>query len=70
MKTRMTTAPTTLATTYFAAVWTIDRMGLPPELRDKIRRADFLAGHMMYVVEEMLQQWRDTLERFLMRIMN
>ena len=33
-----------LATPYFAAVWTMDHMGLPPELRDNITRADFAAG--------------------------
>jgi carboxypeptidase C (cathepsin A) len=56
-----------LATPYFAAVWTMDHMGLPPELRDNISRADFLAGHMMYVEQELLQQWRDTLEAFIAR---
>lgn len=56
-----------LATPYFAAVWTMDHMGLAPELRDNIQRADFLAGHMMYVEPSLLQQWRDTLEAFIDR---
>lgn len=56
-----------LATPYFAAVWTMDHMGLPPELRDNIHRADFLAGHMMYVEQQLLQHWRDTLEGFIDR---
>jgi carboxypeptidase C (cathepsin A) len=55
-----------LATPYFAAVWTMDHMGLSPGLRDNIRRADFLAGHMMYVETDLLQQWRDTLEAFIL----
>ncbi|MCP4900699.1 MAG: peptidase S10, partial [bacterium] len=38
-----------LATPYFAAVWTMDNLNLPPDLRDNIQRADFAAGHMMYV---------------------
>ena len=56
-----------LATPYFAAVWTMDRMGLPPELRDNIQRADFAAGHMMYVEHELLPQWKETLDAFLDR---
>lgn len=56
-----------LATPYFAAVWTMDHLGLPPELRDNIARADFEAGHMMYVHEPLLAQWRDTLVEFIER---
>ena len=56
-----------LATPYFAAVWTIDQMGLPPDLRDNIQRADFAAGHMMYVEQSLLQQWKDTLDAFIAR---
>lgn len=56
-----------LATPYFAAVWTMDHMGLPPELRDNIQRADFRAGHMMYVESSLLQQWRDTIAGFIDR---
>lgn len=56
-----------LATPYFAAVWTFDNLNLPPELRDNIERADFAAGHMMYVEQELLQQWRETLVRFVKR---
>jgi carboxypeptidase C (cathepsin A) len=56
-----------LATPYFAAVWTMDQLGLPPELRDNITRADFGAGHMMYVEESLLDQWRETLTEFIRR---
>jgi carboxypeptidase C (cathepsin A) len=56
-----------LATPYFAAVWTMDHMGLPVELRDNIQRADFAAGHMMYVEESLLTQWRETLAAFIDR---
>ena len=56
-----------LATPYFGAVWTMDSMNLPPELRDNIERADFAAGHMMYVEQDLLPQWRETLVRFLRR---
>jgi carboxypeptidase C (cathepsin A) len=56
-----------LATPYFAAVWTMDHLGLPPDLRDNIQRADFDAGHMMYVEESLLPQWRETLSAFIRR---
>ncbi len=56
-----------LATPYFAAVWTVENMGLPPDLRDNIQRADFAAGHMMYVEESMLPQWKETLDAFIER---
>ena len=56
-----------LATPYFAAVWTMDSLNLPPNLRDNIERADFAAGHMMYVEESLLEQWRTTLESFVDR---
>ena len=56
-----------LATPYFAAVWTMDNMGLPPDLRDNIQRADFAAGHMMYVEEDLLPQWKETLAAFIDR---
>ena len=56
-----------LATPYFAAVWTMDQLGLPPDLRDNIARADFGAGHMMYVEEGLLEQWREVLSSFIAR---
>jgi carboxypeptidase C (cathepsin A) len=56
-----------LATPYFAAVWTMDNMGLPPDLRDNIQRADFAAGHMMYVEQNLLDQWKSTLDAFILR---
>jgi carboxypeptidase C (cathepsin A) len=57
-----------LATPYFAAVWTMDHLGLPPELRANIHRADFAAGHMMYVEESLLPQWKETLDAFIERL--
>ncbi len=56
-----------LATPYFAAVWTMDHMGLPQDLRDNIERADFAAGHMMYVEQSLLSQWKTTLDAFIER---
>ena len=56
-----------LATPYFAAVWTMDHLGLPDHLRDNIQRADFRAGHMMYVDQSLLPQWKETLDAFIDR---
>ncbi len=56
-----------LATPYFAAVWTMDNLNLPPDLRDNIERADFGAGHMMYVEQSLLDQWKRTLDAFVLR---
>ncbi|MFQ5702704.1 MAG: S10 family peptidase [Gemmatimonadales bacterium] len=56
-----------LATPYFAAVWTMDHLGLTPELRANISRADFDAGHMMYVNEDVLPIWRKTISEFIDR---
>lgn len=56
-----------LATPYFAAVWTMDHLGLPDHLRDNIQRADFKAGHMMYVEQTLLPQWKEALDAFIER---
>jgi carboxypeptidase C (cathepsin A) len=56
-----------LATPYFAAVWTFDNLNLPKDLRDNVQRADFAAGHMMYVEQSLLPQWRQTLVAFVKR---
>ena len=56
-----------LATPYFAAVWSVDHLGLPPELRANVERADFAAGHMMYVEESLLPQWREDVGGFIRR---
>jgi len=56
-----------LATPYFAAVWTMDQLGLPSHLRANIQRADFEAGHMMYIHEPLLPRWREVLADFIQR---
>jgi len=38
-----------LATPYFDSVYTMDHLGLPPELRSNIRMIQYEAGHMMYI---------------------
>ena len=56
-----------LATPYFPIVWSLEQLGLAPDLRDNITRDDFAAGHMMYVEESLLPQWRETLATFITR---
>lgn len=53
-----------LATPYFAAVWTMDHLGLPADLRGNIQREDFEAGHMMYIHEPLLPQWSEAMAAF------
>ena len=38
-----------LATPYFAAKYTVNHMGLEPNLRRNITFAEYEAGHMMYI---------------------
>ncbi len=56
-----------LATPYFAASWTMDHLGLPPDLRKNIERVDFASGHMVYVNPEVLPKWKKTLDAFIDR---
>jgi carboxypeptidase C (cathepsin A) len=56
-----------LATPYFAARWTMDHLGLTPDLRKNIREVDFESGHMVYVNPEVLPEWKKTLDAFIDR---
>jgi carboxypeptidase C (cathepsin A) len=56
-----------LATPYFAASWTMDHLGLPPDLRKNIQRVDFASGHMVYVNPDVLPKWKETLDAFIDR---
>ncbi len=38
-----------LATPYYDAFFTVDHLGLPPELRDHVQITTYEAGHMMYI---------------------
>jgi carboxypeptidase C (cathepsin A) len=38
-----------LATPFFDAVYTVDHLGLPPELRSNVKLVEYEAGHMMYI---------------------
>lgn len=54
-----------LATPHFATRYTLDHLGLPPELRGNLEEARYPAGHMMYVDLDVLVQLKDDLARFL-----
>jgi len=38
-----------LATPYFDSFYTVDHLGLPPELRNNVRITTYESGHMMYI---------------------
>src|SRR5262249_28605808 len=54
-----------LACPYFDSVYTVDHLGLPPELRGNIRVVQFEAGHMMYVRKSEHRKLHDEIERFI-----
>ena len=53
-----------LATPYFATQYTVDHLGLPPELRDRVRTCSFESGHMMYIHEPSLAKLTQEAARF------
>ncbi|MFI4916663.1 MAG: S10 family peptidase [Phycisphaerales bacterium JB060] len=53
-----------LATPFFAAETTLNRMKLDPEYRDRIDTAYYPAGHMMYVHQPSLEQLKADLDAF------
>ena len=53
-----------LATPFFAAEYTADHLGLPPELRQRVELAYYGAGHMMYFHPPSLDQLRADLTRW------
>jgi carboxypeptidase C (cathepsin A) len=53
-----------MATPYFAAAYTIDHLGLAPELRDHIHQTFYGAGHMMYLRHADLAKLKDDVARF------
>jgi carboxypeptidase C (cathepsin A) len=47
-----------LATPYYATTYTLGHMGLHPSLRTNITTADYEAGHMMYIHQPSLEQFK------------
>jgi carboxypeptidase C (cathepsin A) len=54
-----------LATPYFATHYTFNHLGLPENLQDNIRMAEYKAGHMMYVHLASLEKLKDDLAAFI-----
>lgn len=52
------------ATPYFDARFTVAHMGLPPELRDRVKIETYEAGHMMYVKRTEHKKLHEDLVRF------
>lgn len=56
-----------LATPFFATESMIDHLGLPAELREHVEMKYYPAGHMMYLYEPSLKQWRTDIVGFIDR---
>lgn len=56
-----------LATPFFATESMIDHLGLPAELRDHVEMKYYPAGHMMYLYEPSLRQWKADIAGFIDR---
>jgi carboxypeptidase C (cathepsin A) len=54
-----------LATPHFATRYTLDHLGLPPQLRANLEEVRYPGGHMMYVDVAILARLKDDLARFL-----
>jgi carboxypeptidase C (cathepsin A) len=54
-----------MATPYYAAIYTLDHMGLPPPLRANIRTYEYEAGHMYYIHVPSLEKMRRDIGEFL-----
>ncbi len=52
------------ATPFFGAEYTIDHLGLPPELRGNVSLDHFPAGHMMYIQKSSLERLAKDVESF------
>lgn len=47
-----------MATPFFGAEYTMNHLGIPPELRENITIAEYEAGHMMYIDEPSLVKFK------------
>jgi carboxypeptidase C (cathepsin A) len=56
-----------LATPYFSADYTINHLGLPPELRKNVTHTYYPAGHMMYHDPASRKQLHDDVTNFIQR---
>jgi carboxypeptidase C (cathepsin A) len=54
-----------LATPFFATEYTMDHLGLPPELRSHIHMEYYDAGHMMYLKDDTLAKLKGNIASFI-----
>ena len=54
-----------LATPYYAAEWTMDHLGVPKQVRSQITFAEYEAGHMVYVHEPSLANFKKNVAAFI-----
>ena len=54
-----------LATPYWATEYTLAHMGLDPEVRGNVTTGYYESGHMMYIHEPSLEQFRDEVAAFI-----
>jgi carboxypeptidase C (cathepsin A) len=54
-----------LATPYYATIYTLNHMGISPEMRTNIKTADYQAGHMMYIDMKALQKFKADIADFI-----
>ncbi|MHB1864470.1 MAG: S10 family peptidase [Gemmatimonadaceae bacterium] len=54
-----------LATPYFPAEWTMDHLGVPKQVRAQISIAEYMSGHMVYVHEPSLAEFKKNVAAFI-----
>ncbi len=54
-----------LATPYYAAEWTMDHLGVPKQVRSQITFAEYESGHMIYVHEPSLANFKKNVAAFI-----
>ncbi|HVA34114.1 MAG TPA: peptidase S1, partial [Candidatus Baltobacteraceae bacterium] len=53
-----------LATPFYATVYTLDHLNLPPQLRSNVTYGFYDSGHMVYLHPAALAAFHDDLERW------
>ncbi len=58
------------ATPFWATVYTLNHLNLPPELQKNISYGFYESGHMVYLHQQALAQFHDDLERWYAQTLN
>ena len=56
-----------IATVFYGVEYTIDHLGLPPDIKDNIIMEYYEAGHMMYTHQPSLEKFRDDVNGFILK---